>query len=108
MNNYGESNGDSNVHEKQVEGHDHCENGDGSDNRVILGIDGGTTSTVCVCIPLFSSSKSLPNPPPILGRAVSGCSNHNSVGGIFAVLFCYPFDFFFCFSNGGYSVWCLI
>ncbi|KAG6756822.1 hypothetical protein POTOM_040265 [Populus tomentosa] len=80
MNNYGESNGDSNVHEKQVEGHDHCENGDGSDNRVILGIDGGTTSTVCVCIPLFSSSKSLPNPTPILGRAVSGCSNHNSVG----------------------------
>eukprot|EP00258_Populus_trichocarpa_P051464 XP_024467483.1 N-acetyl-D-glucosamine kinase isoform X1 [Populus trichocarpa] len=80
MNNYGESNGDLNVHEKQVEGHDHCENGDGSDNRVILGIDGGTTSTVCVCIPLFSSSKSLPNPPPILGRAVSGCSNHNSVG----------------------------
>ncbi|KAJ6980578.1 N-acetyl-D-glucosamine kinase [Populus alba x Populus x berolinensis] len=83
MNNYGESNGDSNVHEKQVEGHDHCENGDGSDNRVILGIDGGTTSTVCVCIPLFSSSKSLPNPTPILGRAVSGCSNHNSVGEIF-------------------------
>ncbi|KAJ6894971.1 hypothetical protein NC652_028648 [Populus alba x Populus x berolinensis] len=80
MNNYGESNGDSNVHEKQVEGHDHCENGDGSDNRVILGIDGGTTSTVCVCIPLFPSSKSLPNPTPILGRAVSGCSNHNSVG----------------------------
>ncbi|XP_011037759.1 PREDICTED: N-acetyl-D-glucosamine kinase-like isoform X3 [Populus euphratica] len=80
MNNYGESNGDSNVHEKQVEGHDHCENGDGSDNRVILGIDGGTTSTVCVCIPLFSSLKSLPIPPPILGRAVSGCSNHNSVG----------------------------
>jgi hypothetical protein len=97
MNNYGESNGDLNVHEKQVEGHDHCENGDGSDNRVILGIDGGTTSTVCVCIPLFSSSKSLPNPPPILGRAVSGCSNHNSVGGIFVVLFCYPFDFFFVF-----------
>ena len=98
MNNYGESNGDSNVHEIQVEGHDHCENGDGSDNKVILGIDGGTTSTVCVCIPLFSSSKSLPNPPPILGRAVSGCSNHNSVGGIFVVLFCYPFDFLCVFQ----------
>ena len=94
MNNYGESNGDLNVHEKQVEGRDHGENGDGSGNGVILGIDGGTTSTVCVCIPFFPSSKTLPKPLPILGRAVSGCSNHNSVGGIFVVLFCYPFDIF--------------
>ncbi|KAB5534967.1 hypothetical protein DKX38_018053 [Salix brachista] len=80
MNNHGESNGDSNVHKKKIEGNDHCENGDGSDNGVILGVDGGATSTVCVCIPLFSSSKTLAYPLPILGRAVSGCSNHNSVG----------------------------
>ncbi|KAG6790854.1 hypothetical protein POTOM_007023 [Populus tomentosa] len=80
MNNYGESNGDLNVHEKQVEGHDHGENGDGSGNGVILGIDGGTTSTVCVCIPFFPSSNTLPKPLHVLGRAVSGCSNHNSVG----------------------------
>ncbi|KAJ6776741.1 ACTIN-LIKE ATPASE SUPERFAMILY PROTEIN [Salix koriyanagi] len=80
MSNYGESNGDLNAHEKQLEGHDLGENGDGSGNGVILGIDGGTTSTVCVCIPFFPSSKTLPKPLPILGRAVSGCSNHNSVG----------------------------
>ncbi|KAG5235960.1 N-acetyl-D-glucosamine kinase [Salix suchowensis] len=80
MNNYGESNGDSNVHKKKIEGNDHCENGDASDNGVILGVDGGATSTVCVCIPLFSSSKTLAYPLPVLGRAVSGCSNHNSVG----------------------------
>ncbi|KAL7212425.1 hypothetical protein ACSBR2_015166 [Camellia fascicularis] len=51
-----------------------------SESGVILGVDGGTTSTICVCIP-FSSLHSLPDPPlPILARAVAGCSNHNSVG----------------------------
>lgn len=56
--------------------------------EVILGLDGGTTSTVCVCMPLHPSPTtvsgvdcSLPDPPPILSRAVAGCSNHNSVGG---------------------------
>ncbi|WOL16216.1 N-acetyl-D-glucosamine kinase-like [Canna indica] len=44
---------------------------------VVLGVDGGTTSTVCVCLP---ASGPLPEPLPILSRAVGGCSNHNSVG----------------------------
>ncbi|PHT89225.1 hypothetical protein T459_04338 [Capsicum annuum] len=51
--------------------------------QVILGVDGGTTSTVCVCMPLlpFSDIHILPDPLPILGRAIAGCSNFNSVGG---------------------------
>ncbi|KAJ8753393.1 hypothetical protein K2173_019792 [Erythroxylum novogranatense] len=48
--------------------------------RVILGLDGGTTSTVCICIPILPFSDPLPNPLPVLARAVAGCSNHNSVG----------------------------
>ncbi|KAI5671208.1 hypothetical protein M9H77_11572 [Catharanthus roseus] len=50
--------------------------------EVILGVDGGATSTVCVCMPLlpFSDHHHLPDPLPILGRAVAGCSNYNSVG----------------------------
>ncbi|KAK4399425.1 N-acetyl-D-glucosamine kinase [Sesamum angolense] len=49
---------------------------------VILGVDGGTTSTICVCLPLlpFSDHRRLPDPLPVLGRAAAGCSNHNSVG----------------------------
>ncbi|KAK3004946.1 hypothetical protein RJ639_019768 [Escallonia herrerae] len=57
--------------------------GPGPDPEVILGLDGGTTSTICVCMPLLPFSahhRLLPDPPPILGRAVAGCSNHNSVG----------------------------
>ncbi|KAI4302607.1 hypothetical protein MLD38_038331 [Melastoma candidum] len=51
------------------------------DKEVILGLDGGTTSTVCVCMPfLNNASDPLPDPLPVLARAVSGCSNHNSVG----------------------------
>eukprot|EP00249_Psilotum_nudum_P022775 c28640_g1_i4 orf=667-1743(+) len=49
------------------------------DKRVLLGVDGGTTSTVCVCITM-PSSYPLTDPPPVLARAVAGCSNHNSVG----------------------------
>ncbi|XP_059666487.1 uncharacterized protein LOC132312221 [Cornus florida] len=60
------------------------ENGDvgGSNSDVILGLDGGTTSTVCVCMPLlpFSDHHHLPDSLPILARAIAGCSNHNSVG----------------------------
>ncbi|XP_050221792.1 uncharacterized protein LOC126671985 [Mercurialis annua] len=50
-------------------------NGDdiNDENGVILGLDGGTTSTVCVCIPFHTNNT-------ILGRAVAGSSNHNSVG----------------------------
>ncbi|GKA91769.1 N-acetyl-D-glucosamine kinase-like protein, partial [Tanacetum coccineum] len=49
------------------------------EEAVVLGLDGGTTSTICVCIPLrFTLSNDVP--PPVLGRAVAGCSNHNSVG----------------------------
>ncbi|KAL3833717.1 hypothetical protein ACJIZ3_008453 [Penstemon smallii] len=49
---------------------------------VILGVDGGTTSTVCVCLPLlpFAAVPQLPDPLPVLSRATAGCSNHNSVG----------------------------
>ncbi|PWA73574.1 N-acetyl-D-glucosamine kinase [Artemisia annua] len=46
---------------------------------VVLGLDGGTTSTICVCIPL-RLTVSDDDVPPVLGRAVAGCSNHNSVG----------------------------
>ncbi|XP_052178266.1 uncharacterized protein LOC127792023 isoform X2 [Diospyros lotus] len=47
---------------------------------VILGLDGGTTSTVCVAMPLIPFADPLPDPLPVLARAVAGCSNHNSVG----------------------------
>ncbi|KAM5580156.1 hypothetical protein ABKV19_009743 [Rosa sericea] len=47
---------------------------------VILGLDGGTTSTVCICMPILPFSDPLPDPLPVLARAVAGCSNHNSVG----------------------------
>ncbi|PPR92099.1 hypothetical protein GOBAR_AA28575 [Gossypium barbadense] len=47
---------------------------------VILGLDGGTTSTVCICMPIMPFSDALPDPLPVLARAVAGCSNHNSVG----------------------------
>ncbi|KAF3450296.1 hypothetical protein FNV43_RR06376 [Rhamnella rubrinervis] len=60
----------------------HENGGHGSGSEFLLGLDGGATSTICVCMPLlpFSDQADLPNPPPILGRAVAGCSNHNSVG----------------------------
>nr|GEX37544.1 hypothetical protein [Tanacetum cinerariifolium] len=48
------------------------------EETVVLGLDGGTTSTICVCIPLRFTLSDVP--PPVLGRAVAGCSNHNSVG----------------------------
>ncbi|XP_008799089.2 N-acetyl-D-glucosamine kinase-like [Phoenix dactylifera] len=48
---------------------------------VILGVDGGATSTVCVClVAAMPSAGPLPESLPILSRAVAGCSNHNSVG----------------------------
>ncbi|KAJ9147117.1 hypothetical protein P3X46_029315 [Hevea brasiliensis] len=50
------------------------------DRPVILGLDGGTTSTVCICMPVLPVSNPLPDPLPVLARAVAGCSNHNSVG----------------------------
>lgn len=48
---------------------------------VLLGLDGGTTSTVCICMPVIPFSHSQLQSLPILARAVAGCSNHNSVGG---------------------------
>lgn len=51
--------------------------------RVILGIDGGTASTVCICMSVMPFDQPLPDPLPVLARAVAGCSNHNSVGGIY-------------------------
>ncbi|XVF58486.1 hypothetical protein PTKIN_Ptkin07bG0069900 [Pterospermum kingtungense] len=57
------------------------EHGAAATNRpVILGLDGGTTSTVCICMPIMPFSDALPHPVPVLARAVAGCSNHNSVG----------------------------
>ncbi|KAI4324571.1 hypothetical protein MLD38_030048 [Melastoma candidum] len=48
--------------------------------EVILGLDGGTTTTICVCMPFLNASGPLPEPLPVLARAIAGCSNHNSVG----------------------------
>ena len=61
--------------------------GEGQD--LILGLDGGTTSTVCICMPIFDFDDDcvLPDPPPVLARAIAGCSNHNSVGGNSSALF---------------------
>ncbi|EXB75221.1 hypothetical protein L484_026003 [Morus notabilis] len=66
---------------EEEEGEEARENGGGSD--VVLGVDGGATSTVCVCLPLipvWDPQSSLPDPLPVLSRAVGGCSNYNSVG----------------------------
>lgn len=63
-----------------MNGSNHCE------REVILGLDGGTTTTVCVCMPFDRSSSNagneglFPDHPLLLARAVAGCSNHNSVG----------------------------
>ncbi|KAG9439142.1 hypothetical protein H6P81_019307 [Aristolochia fimbriata] len=48
-------------------------------SNVILGLDGGTTSTVCICMSMPFSDQ-IPDPIPVLARATAGCSNHNSVG----------------------------
>lgn len=56
--------------------------------KVVLGVDGGATSTVCVCVavplPMFVTDL------PILSRAESGSSNPNSVGGTLSspITFC--------------------
>lgn len=52
----------------------------GGNDEVVLGLDGGTTSTVCICMPLLRVADPFPDPLPVLARAVAGCSNHNSVG----------------------------
>lgn len=78
MKNNWHSNGEVCSSQKEQEGAH--QNGHGSDG-VVLGLDGGTTSTVCVCMPLLPlSDHNLKNPLPILARTVAGCSNHNSVG----------------------------
>ncbi|XP_052179762.1 uncharacterized protein LOC127793038 isoform X2 [Diospyros lotus] len=53
---------------------------DDDKGSVILGLDGGATSTVCVCLPLLRAVPDADLPLPILARSVAGCSNHNSVG----------------------------
>uniref|UniRef100_A0A166EUP3 N-acetyl-D-glucosamine kinase n=1 Tax=Daucus carota subsp. sativus TaxID=79200 RepID=A0A166EUP3_DAUCS len=58
-------------------GGDYRNNDDEEMGGVVLGLDGGTTSTICVCMQFHPQ---LVDPLPILGRAVAGCSNHNSVG----------------------------
>ncbi|CAK9135554.1 unnamed protein product [Ilex paraguariensis] len=54
--------------------------GGGGGSEVILGLDGGTTTTICICMPIIPFSDPLPDPLPVLARAMAGCSNHNSVG----------------------------
>lgn len=49
------------------------------DMGVVLGVDGGATSTVCVCIAVPNSG-TFHEPPPLLARAETGCSNRNSLG----------------------------
>ncbi|XP_051124860.1 uncharacterized protein LOC127247166 isoform X2 [Andrographis paniculata] len=53
-----------------------------AEEKVILGVDGGATNTVCVCLPLLqlSDHRLMLDPLPILGRAYGGCSNYNSAG----------------------------
>jgi hypothetical protein len=48
-------------------------------SKVVLGVDGGGTCTVCVCVaaPVVARDGSL----PLLSRCVTASSNHNSVGG---------------------------
>ncbi|GAV72891.1 BcrAD_BadFG domain-containing protein [Cephalotus follicularis] len=48
--------------------------------QVILGLDGGTTSAVCICMPVLPFSQPLRDPLPLFARSVAGCSNHNSIG----------------------------
>lgn len=67
--------------------------------EVILGLDGGTTSTVCICMPVISMSDPLPDPLPVLARAAAGCSNHNSVGGS------HQFVFFFKKILVAFEMW---
>lgn len=52
----------------------------GGGPKLILGLDGGTTNTICICMPIIPSTSSH-HSPPVYARAVAGCSNHNSVGG---------------------------
>ncbi|CAO2189919.1 unnamed protein product [Urochloa humidicola] len=61
------------------------ENGDSpaafaGEDGVILGVDGGTTNTVCVCLPAAMPTPESPAAVPVLARVVAGCSNRNSVG----------------------------
>ncbi|CAN1227839.1 N-acetyl-D-glucosamine kinase [Linum grandiflorum] len=60
--------------------HSPSQNGGTGSAGVVLGVDGGTTSTVCVCMPFLDFTDTSPDPLPVLARAVAGCSNHNSVG----------------------------
>uniref|UniRef100_A0A0D9XB44 Uncharacterized protein n=1 Tax=Leersia perrieri TaxID=77586 RepID=A0A0D9XB44_9ORYZ len=51
-----------------------------AEGGVILGVDGGTTNTVCVCLPAAMPPPDSPSAVPVLSRAIAGCSNRNSVG----------------------------
>ncbi|MFQ6664153.1 hypothetical protein Gotur_031356 [Gossypium turneri] len=52
---------------------------------VILGLDGGTTSTVYICMSIMPFSNALLNPFPVLTHAITGYSNHNNVDDILLV-----------------------
>ncbi|PKA53569.1 hypothetical protein AXF42_Ash009065 [Apostasia shenzhenica] len=55
---------------------------------VILGLDGGATSTVCVCVPasaaIHLAGETAAESVKVLARATAGCSNYNSVGEVAA------------------------
>ncbi|KAG4133374.1 hypothetical protein ERO13_D08G092932v2 [Gossypium hirsutum] len=46
---------------------------------VILGLDGGTTSTAYISMPIILFSDAFLGPLLVLSHAVTSCSNHNSV-----------------------------
>lgn len=52
--------------------------------KLILGLDGGTTNTICICMPIVAFTPN--HSPPVYARAVAGSSNHNSVGGIISII----------------------
>ncbi|KAH7314505.1 hypothetical protein KP509_21G005700 [Ceratopteris richardii] len=56
-----------------------------SESKVIVGVDGGATSTVCVCVAAPHTAY-FHEPPPVLARAESSASNRNSVGDAVAKL----------------------
>ena len=98
--------------EREMSGRTGGGGGGGGVGGVILGIDGGTTSTICVCVPLLPLQQSLhlPDPLPLLARVEAGCSNHNSVGGTFSpfvpILF-FNFDWSFMFFCTCFSLFFL-
>mmetsp|Transcript_16023 Transcript_16023/g.48133 ORF Transcript_16023/g.48133 Transcript_16023/m.48133 type:complete len:342 (+) Transcript_16023:50-1075(+) len=51
-----------------------------TETAVVVGVDGGGTKTIAVCLALSTSDASPSSSPVVLGRAKTGPSNQNSVG----------------------------